>query len=140
MVADPVVHVVVLPTPAPEHVREPVDLLEMLPRQSGDPPKYCGVGQFVGEGGHPGGHVEGHPGRAVVQVGLVHGEEVDVVEDRAGEVEILHRLSKANIEQHSPEALLLKSCFTIQQGSRQIGPIFRGPICHTKIFQGPDFL
>ena len=61
--------------------------------------------------------MEGQAGGAGVHVGLVHGDQVDVVEDGAGVVEILHRLSKANIEQHSPEPLLLKSCFTVQQRS-----------------------
>ena len=42
------------------------------------------------------------------------------MEDCAGEVEILHSLSKANIEQHSPVALLLKSCFCIQQYRKHV--------------------
>ena len=73
--------------------------------------------------------MEGQPGGAGVHVGLVHGEEVDVVEDGAGVVEILHRLSKANIQQHSPEPLLLKSSFTIQQRS---GPFT--VVCDNKHF------
>ena len=68
--------------------------------------------------------MEGQPGGAGVHVGLVHGEEVDVVEDGAGVVEILHRLSKANIQQHSPEPLLLKSSFTIQQNGLDLSQLF----------------
>ena len=106
MIMNPVVHVVILPAPAPEHVGEPVDELKMLPSQGSDPPKYCGVGHFVVEGRDPSRHVEGQLGWAVVQVCLIHGKEVDVVEDQAGVVELLHGLSESNIEQHSPTALL----------------------------------
>ena len=106
IIMNPVVHVVILPAQTPEHVGEPVDELKMLPSQGSDPPKYCGVGHFVVEGGHPSRHVEGQLGWAVVQVCLIHGKEVDVVEDQAGVVELLHGLSESNIEQHSPTALL----------------------------------
>ena len=58
IIMNPVVHVVILPAPAPEHVGEPVDELKMLPSQGSDPPKYCGVGHFVVKGGHPCRHVE----------------------------------------------------------------------------------
>jgi len=73
----------------------------MLSRQGCDPPKCPCANILVAKGGHPGGHVEWQIGRAVVQVGLVHGEEVNVMEDGAGVVEIPQSLSKANIEQHS---------------------------------------
>ena len=109
MVVPPVEHVVVLPAPAPELVGEPVDQLKMLPGQGSDPPKYCGVGHFVVEGGDPGRHVQGQLGVALVRVCLVHGNEVDVMEDGAGEVEILHRLRKADIKKHSPTMLLSNS-------------------------------
>ena len=98
IIMNPVVHVVILPAQTPEHVGEPVDELKMLPSQGSNPPKYCGVGHFVVEGGHPSRHVEGQLGWAVVQVCLIHGKEVDVVEDQAGVVELLHGLSKADIE------------------------------------------
>ena len=97
IVTHSVVHIVVLGAPAPEHVREAVDQLHLLPGHGGHPSEDGGVGHLVVEGGHLRGHVEGKLGGAVVHVGLVHWEEVDVMEDCARVVEILHSFSKANI-------------------------------------------
>ena len=92
-----VVHVVILPSPAPERVGEAVDQLEVLPGHGSDPTEDLVVGHRVVEGGHLGGHVQGELGGAVVQVGLVHREEVDVVKDGARIVEIFHGLNETNI-------------------------------------------
>ena len=78
IVMHPVVHVIVLPAPAPKHIGVPVDQPNMLGCHGSDASKYCGVWQFVVKGGHPGGHVLGL-GRAVVQVCIIHWEEVDAL-------------------------------------------------------------
>ena len=82
LLAQPVGHVVVLAAPAPEDVGEAVDEAEVLDGHGGDAAEDVVVGEPVEEG------VDGHGEvprlhRARVQVAVVLGEQVDVVEDEA---------------------------------------------------------
>ena len=105
-VLDPLGHVVILSSPAPEHVGESVQSPELIGPDSGDSSEYLFVRQLVLELVHGHGHVAGVV-RTVVQVPVVLGQEINVVEDEAVPGEIFHRLRVAHVEEHGSVELVL---------------------------------
>ena len=79
-VLDPLGHVVILSSPAPEHVGESVQSPELIGPDSGDSSEYLFVRQLVLELVHGHRHVAGLV-RAGVEITVVLGQEVDIVED-----------------------------------------------------------
>jgi len=101
MVEDTSVHVVVLPAPAPELVRVPVQPPEVVDGEGGDTAEKVLVGQLVIELVHGHGHVT-RLGRARVQVPVVLWKQVDVVKDTALPGLVLGGLHEADVEEHGP--------------------------------------
>lgn len=95
----PVVHIVVLPAPAPERIREPVQRFELLPCQRGDSAENRRIRQFVLEHVDANGHVPGLF-RARVKVPVVLRQEIDVVKDEAVEVAELQRFLEPDVHEH----------------------------------------
>ena len=71
-VVNPLGHVVVLPSPAPEQVGETIDSLELVHRQGGHSAEYVIVGESVEKAVDADGHVSGLDG-AGVEVPVVLG-------------------------------------------------------------------
>lgn len=98
-VMHPVPEVVVLPSPAPERIRESIYLFELLHREATDTAKELVVRKHVGVLVELYCKVAGHLCAAVVVSIILH-EVIYVMKDQAVPVQILHGLFIANIEQH----------------------------------------
>jgi len=96
---DPCRHVVVLATPAPEHVGKPIQLPKLVRSESSGSSENCFVWQLVVKLVHSHRHMSRISG-ATVDVPIVLWNEVDVVEYDAVPVVIVHRLREADVEEH----------------------------------------
>lgn len=118
-------HVVVLASPAPKDIAEAVYETKVLGAHGRDPPEDVGVGQLVPElvDGHR--HVPRLLG-TVVQILVVLGKQIDVVEDEAVKVgSLLEGLYVTDVHQRRPIELPI-ACFTksLFQSSRLTFTLF----------------
>lgn len=95
----PVPEVVVLASPAPERIRESINLFELLHREATDSAKEFVVRKHVGVLVELYCEVARHLSAAVVVSVVLH-EVIDVVKDQAVPVQILHGLFVAHVKQH----------------------------------------
>ena len=95
-------HVVILPSPAPEFVGEPIQHPELFGVDGDDPTKEVTVGKLVVPLTDSHGHVTRVAGGTGVEVPVVLGQQVHVVEYEAIPGKVLQRLHKSDIDEFAP--------------------------------------
>ena len=104
-VANPLGHVVILSSPAPEQVGESVQFLELIRPDGSDSSEDLLVRQLVLELVHSYGHMAGVV-RAVVEIPVVLGQQINIVEDETVPRKIFHCLRVTHVEEHGSVELI----------------------------------
>ena len=99
--SEPVGHIIVLPSPPPEQVGEPIHGFELVHRHGRDPTEDVVIGKSVEEAVDADGHVTGLNGTCI-EIPVILRQKVHVVEDVAHVVVLLHGLGGTDVHEHGP--------------------------------------